>query len=139
VTLASLARQQGDWVRVKARLNFSLVLVLMLMSAWAAPVAFSQEGERGAARFYNPNAETTVKGTVEEVETAYLPGGGAGRQAKGKFSGPIYLKLKADSGMLTVYLGPSWFLAGCGKRYLEGPSRMAIATYDVPTLANITE
>jgi hypothetical protein len=30
-------------------------------------------------------------------------------------------------------------LAGCGKRYLEGPSRMAIATYDVPTLANITE
>jgi hypothetical protein len=30
-------------------------------------------------------------------------------------------------------------LAGCGKRYLEGASHTAIATYDAPTLANITE
>src|SRR5690348_5024823 len=105
-TLASLATPAGNWLIVKARLNFSVVLVLMLMTAWAIPVAFSQEAKQGGARFYNPNTETTVKGTIEQVGTAALPGGGFSQQAKGKFSGPIYLNLKAGSGMLKVILGP---------------------------------
>jgi hypothetical protein len=92
----------------------------MSMTTWATPVAFSQEVKRGAASFYNPNTETTIKGTVEQVKTAFLPGGGFTQQAEGKFSGPIYLNLKADSGMLKVVLGPSWFLESKGFKFATG-------------------
>ena len=91
----------------------------MLMTEWATPFAFCQEVKRGAASFYNPNTETTVKGMVEQVETAYLPGGGLGHQAQGKYSGPLYLNVKADSGMLKVVLGPSWFVESKGFRFAK--------------------
>ena len=83
-------------------------------------VTACQEVKPGAANFYNPNTETTVKGTVEQVETAELPGGGLTRQAEGQFSGPIYLNLKADSGTLKVVLGPSWFVESKGFKFAAG-------------------
>ena len=92
----------------------------MLVTAWATPVALSQDIRRGAASFYNPSTETTVKGTVEQVQTAYLPGVGASQQSEKKFTGPIYLTLKAESGMLTVYLGPSWFIESKGFKFEKG-------------------
>jgi hypothetical protein len=79
-----------------------------------------QEVKPGTASFYNPNTETTVKGTVEQVETAELPGGGLSQQAEGKSSGPIYLNLKADSGMLKVVVGPSWFVESKGFKIATG-------------------
>jgi len=93
---------------------------MMLMTAWVTPLAFSQEAKQGGVRFYNPSTETTVKGTVEQVETAYVPGGGLSQQARGKFSGPIYLNLKADSGLLRVYLGPPWFGESKGFKFAKG-------------------
>jgi hypothetical protein len=98
---------------VKALLNFSIILVLTLVTA-------CQEVKPGPANFYDPNTETTIKGTVEEVETAELPGGGLSQQARGKFSGPIFLDLKADSGTLRVVLGPSWFLESKGVKFAAG-------------------
>ena len=96
---------------MKAGLIFSLGLLVMLVTA-------CQEVKPGPV--YAPNTETTVKGTVEQVKTAYLPGGGFSQQAEGKFSGPIYLNLKADSGMLTVVLGPSWFVESKGFKFATG-------------------
>ena len=98
---------------MKALLNFSIILVLTLVTA-------CQEVKPGPANFYDPNTETTIKGTVEEVETAELPGGGLSQQARGKFSGPIFLDLKADSGTLRVVLGPSWFLESKGVKFAAG-------------------
>jgi hypothetical protein len=79
-----------------------------------------QDVKPKAASFYDPNTVTTVKGTVEQVETAELPGGGLSQQAKGKFSGPVYLNLKADSGILKVVLGPSWFVESRGVKFAAG-------------------
>jgi hypothetical protein len=98
---------------VKARFNFSIALVLMLMTA-------CQEVKQGPANFYNPNTETTITGTVEQVETAELPGGGFSQQAEGKFSGPVYLNLKADSGTLKVVLGPSWYIESKSFKFAQG-------------------
>ena len=96
---------------MKARLNFSLALVVMLVTA-------CQEVKRGAV--YDANTETTVKGTVEQVGTAIVPGGGLSQQARGKYSGPTYLDLKADSGMLKVVLGPSSFVESKGFKFAQG-------------------
>src|SRR6516162_3589844 len=98
---------------MKTGLNFSLALVVMLVTA-------CQDVKPGAANFYNPNTETTVKGTVQKVDTALLPGGGFSQQAQGKFGGPIYLDLKADSGMLKVVLGPSPFVESKGFNFAQG-------------------
>jgi hypothetical protein len=114
-TLMSLATPGSDRHRVKAQLNFTAVLVLLSMLITAC-----QEVKQGPANFYNPNTETTLNGTVEQVETAIVPGGGLSQQAEGKYSGPIYLNLKAESGMLRVLLGPSWFLESKGFKFAQG-------------------
>jgi len=89
----------------------------MLMTACATPASHPQGEAQGV---YNPNTETTVKGTVEQVKTAYLPGGGLNAQAEQEFSGPIYLDLKTDSGTSAVYLGPSAFLESKGFKFAKG-------------------
>jgi len=104
----------GDWLIVKARLHFSVALVLMLVTAC------QEVKQQGPANFYNPKMETTITGTVEQVETAELPGGGFSQQAEGKFSGPIYLNLQAASGILKVVLGPSWFVESKGFKFAQG-------------------
>jgi len=45
---------------------------------------------------------------------------GASAQARQEVSGPIYLKLNADSGTFAVYLGPSWFLESNGVKFAKG-------------------
>ena len=96
---------------MKAGLNFSLGLLLMLVTA-------CQEVKPGP--LYAPNTETTVKGTVQQVGTAVVPGGGLGQQAQGKYSGPILLDLKADSGMFKVVVGPSSFVESKGFKFAQG-------------------
>jgi hypothetical protein len=102
---------------MKTRLNPGVLLLLVLIASCATPVASPQGESQGV---YNPNTETTIKGTIEQVRTAYLPGGGATGQSEGKFSGPIYLELKGDSGTPAVYLGPSWFLESKGFQFAKG-------------------
>src|SRR5262249_5589047 len=103
---------------MKATFNVCLLLGVIVMIAQLGSVAFCQEQE--TARLYNQNTETSIKGTVEQVKTAYLPGGGASRQAHKEFRGPIYLNLKADSGTLRVYLGPSSFVESKGFKFAKG-------------------
>ena len=105
---------------MKATFNFSLLLVVIVMMGQPSSVAFGQGTEQERAGVYNQNAETIVKGTVEQVKTAYLPGGGASAQARREMSGPIYINLKADSGTFAVYVGPSWFLESKGFKLAKG-------------------
>ena len=103
---------------MKARFNLCLLLLVILMTSQLGSVALSQES--GRAPVYNQNTETTIKGTVEQVRTAFLPGGGASRQARGQFSGPIYLNLKSDSSTFRVFLGPSSFLESKNFKFAKG-------------------
>ena len=100
---------------MKATFNFALWFVVIAMTG---SVALCQE--QGSAGVYNSGTETTVKGTVEEVKTSFLPGGGASAQAREESSGPTYLNLKTDSGTLAVFLGPSWFLDSKGFKFAKG-------------------
>jgi hypothetical protein len=100
---------------MKATFNFALFLVVTVVMG-SITLCQGQEG----ASVYNPSTETTVKGTVEEVKTAFLPGGGASAQAREESSGPTYLNLKTDSGTLAVFLGPSWFLESKGFKFAKG-------------------
>lgn len=64
--------------------------------AWASPGG----NEQGTPR-YNPAAEITLTGTVEEIQQ-YTRGGGRGG---------THLTLKTEHATREVHLGPSWFLA----------------------------
>jgi hypothetical protein len=79
-----------------------------------------QEVKQGPVNFYNPNTGTNITGTVEQVETAELPGGGFSQQAEGKFSGPLFLDLKTDSRTLKMVLGPSWYVESKGFKFAQG-------------------
>jgi hypothetical protein len=103
---------------MKATLKVFLLLGVIVMTGQLGSIALCQS--QGRDRLYNQNTETTIKGTVEQVKTAYLPGGGASAQAREQFSGPIYLNLKADSGTLRVYLGPSSFVESKGFKFAKG-------------------
>lgn len=58
---------------------------------------------------YNPSTETTVKGTVEKVNT--ISGGGRW--------GGTHLELKTESGILDVHLGPSDFVSSKGFQFAQ--------------------
>jgi hypothetical protein len=60
---------------------------------------------------YNPKTVTMVKGVVETVEQ--MP------PATGTSYG-IHLELRTDSGMLSVHLGPAWFIERENIRIEEG-------------------
>jgi len=104
---------------MKATFHRGLLLVVILMTGLPSLVALCQgtERERGV---YNSATETTVKGTVEHVRTAFLPGGGASAQSQGESSGPLYLDLNSDSGKFAVFLGPAWFAESKGFKFAKG-------------------
>ena len=104
---------------MRATFNGGLLLVVIVMTGLSSSVALCQGTERGRG-VYNPGTETTVKGTVERVRTAFLPGGGASAQAQGESTGPLYLDLKSDSGKFAVFLGPSWFAESKGFKFAKG-------------------
>ena len=102
---------------MKATFNRGLLLVVIVMTGLPSSVALCQGTERGV---YNPGTETTVKGTVEHVRTAFLPGGGASAQSQGESTGPLYLDLNSDSGKFAVFLGPAWFAESKGFKFAKG-------------------
>ncbi len=97
---------------MNSRRTFGVLLIVAAAIAYAAPVAYCQgTGGQGRGRYYNPNTETTVKGTVEEVKIIAGPWGGPGG---------THLNLKADSGSFDVHLGPSRFLAEKKFKFAKG-------------------
>lgn len=75
--------------------------VLFAMGFMCVLVAPSAVAQRGGGRpRYSPATETTVKGTVQEVQ----------ERARGAWTG-THVILKTSQGTLDVHLGPSDFLA----------------------------
>ncbi|MDH4164187.1 MAG: DNA-binding protein [Nitrospirota bacterium] len=66
----------------------------------------SGPGAGGPGGMYDPAKAETVKGQVEAVEQI----SGKGRMGQG-----IGLKLKTDSGTLSVHLGPKWYIEQQGE------------------------
>jgi DNA/RNA endonuclease YhcR with UshA esterase domain len=87
---------------VKHRTPILLVVAVILASA----LALAQRG----ARNYNPNTETTVKGTVENV---MQQNGSRG------FSG-MHLELKAGDTTYDVHVGPSAYVSNQGVSFAKG-------------------
>lgn len=79
---------------------FGTVLATAALALYLAPAAFSQMGMGRANRIYNPATETTVSGTVEEINTVQGRGGWAG----------IHLTLHTESGIIDVHVGPEAYL-----------------------------
>ena len=86
----------------------SLILALFLI----LPLGYAQMGPGPGrrARMYNPATETTVKGTVEEVQTI------SGRRG---WHG-THLMLKTGDKTIDVHLGPESFLKGKGFSLAKG-------------------
>jgi hypothetical protein len=80
----------------------SIFVTMLLFSCLVIP-AIAQRNS-GAGRYYNPNTEITVKGTVEKV--AEITGR---RNWKG-----IHLSLRADDQRYNVRVGPSYYLSANG-------------------------
>jgi len=92
--------------------RLKLTLLLCFVAVIVVPVAYAQMGPGPGkrTRFYNPAAETTVKGTVEEVRTVTGRGGWNG----------IHLTLKAEGKTLDVHVGPAAFLKEKGFTFAKG-------------------
>ena len=70
------------------------------------PLAFAQRGMRN----YNPNTETTVTGTVEQV-----------KQVTGRHGwNGTHLMLKTESGSMDVHVGPSAYVKEQGFSFAAG-------------------
>ena len=85
------------------------LFVTMLLLACFVSSAFAQEN-MGAGRLYNPNTETTVKGTVEKVTEI---------TGRGNWNG-IHLSLRADAQTYDVHVGPSYYLSMSGFAFSAG-------------------
>jgi hypothetical protein len=91
------------------RIAQKFVFVTMLLFACYVSSAFAQ-GNMGAGRLYNPNTETTVKGTVDKVTEI------TGRQ---NWNG-VHLGLRADDQIYDVHVGPSNYLSTSGFTFAVG-------------------
>ena len=83
--------------------------VLLLMAVIA--VAVSVAAQQGRQRRYDPATETTVTGTVEDVMQITHPGrGGSG----------THLRLKTETGVIEVHVGPTWYLESQKASFAKG-------------------
>lgn len=87
--------------------TLSLYLAVILLTATTG--VFAQGGPPGM-RNYDPKTETTVSGTVEDVQQHPGYRGSTGTD----------LVLKTQEGSLEVYLGPSAFLSQQGFSFSKG-------------------
>lgn len=79
---------------------FALITTLWLFTAFAS----AQTGSRRGMPNYNPNTETTLKGTVEQVMDTTGRRGWHG----------THLMLNTDEGKVEVHVGPASYIAGQG-------------------------
>ena len=97
---------------MKSPYAVSLFARVMLAALLVLPFAYAQQGPGpgGWRSIYNPATETTIKGTVEEVQTI------SGRRG---WNG-THLKLKTADKTLDVHLGPEPFLKAKGFSLAKG-------------------
>jgi hypothetical protein len=100
---------------MKSPNRLTLAAGAALISMLVLPFTYAQRGPGPGqrARIYNPQNETTVKGTVEEVKTV------SGVNGRRGWSG-THLALKSKDKTLDVHLGPSSFLKEKGFSIAKG-------------------
>lgn len=111
--------------------RFALLTVLL---ALVVPTALAQGG--GGMRHYDPKTDTTVKGTITEVQhPAGMKGGSTG----------THLILKTDAGDVTVHAGPSSYISHKGFSFAKGDaievvgSKVTIANKETILAREITK
>jgi len=87
-----------------------LGLAAALAVALAIP-AMAQRGPRQRAGNYNPATETTLTGTVEQVQPTTAPGRGMGG---------LHLVLRTDAGTTDVHVGPAAYIQSKGFEFAKG-------------------
>jgi hypothetical protein len=90
------------------KITQSSPIITMLLGACLAGSALAQVGS-SARRLYDPNTETTVKGTVEKVTEI----GDQGRTG-------THLILRTSGQALGVHVGPTAYVAESGFTFLAG-------------------
>ncbi len=97
------------------RFGFGILLVAAALVC-AAPSAYCQGmgpgmgRGMGGGRMYNPKTETTVSGTVDQVNTI----------SRGAGWGGTHLDLMTESGKLDVHVGPTRYVASQGFKFAKG-------------------
>lgn len=82
----------------------------ILWMAVVATVAVSLAAQQTRQRKYDPATEVTVTGTVEDVVQVAHQGRGTG----------THLKLKTDSGMIAIHVGPTRYLEAQKFSFFKG-------------------
>ena len=96
--------------------GWKILLAMTAMLSVATSVSSQQPSDccsdtGTAGRFYSSATETTVAGTVEEVNTVSLPGRG---------SGGLHLMLNTSSGRVEVHVGPTWYVSSRNVTFAKG-------------------
>lgn len=97
---------------MKSLSRANLIAGFALLSLLVLPFAYAQQGPGPGqrSRMYDPATETTVKGTVEEVNTI------TGRHG---WNG-MHLTLKSKDKTIDVHLGPASFMKEKGFSFAKG-------------------
>ena len=86
----------------------SILGLSTLLTVAAVPIVMAQTGTGGASPMYDVKTETTIRGTVESVDTVTTGGGGR------CCPGGTHLMVKTDKETLAVHVGPTAYLAEKG-------------------------
>ena len=95
--------------------RLSVVAAAALLTVAAVSVVMAQTGSSGTSPMYDVKTETTIKGTVESVDTV-TGTGGRGRHALGG----THLVVKAEKEALAVHVGPTAYLTEKGITLAKG-------------------
>ena len=100
-----------------SRERFSILgtTTLLLIGAVSVVMAQTPGTGRGASPMYDVKTETTIKGTVESVETI-TAAGGRGRRGLGG----THLTVKTEKETLEVHVGPTAYLTEKGITLAKG-------------------
>ncbi len=97
------------------RLSILAAAALLAIGAVSVVMAQTPGTGRGASPMYDVKTETTIKGTVESVETV-TGAGGRGRRALGG----THLTVKTEKETLEVHVGPTAYLTEKGITLVKG-------------------
>jgi DNA/RNA endonuclease YhcR with UshA esterase domain len=84
-------------------------ILLGVLPVLAAGLVVAQSGQRGMHN-YNPQTETSVSGTIQEITEHPGHRGGTGMD----------LTLKTEQGPVNIFVGPTWFITKQGFSFAKG-------------------
>jgi hypothetical protein len=95
--------------------RLSILGSFTLLTVAAVSVVMAQTGTGGASPMYDVKTETTIRGTVESVDTVTGTGG------RGRHSlGGTHLKVKTEQAVVAVHVGPTAYLTEKGITLAKG-------------------